>query len=550
MHDLNLNLFYKTTFDIETIDPCNDVLWVLVLNIKSWICTKWRRNGVIISTEQRKWSKFKSGFAADLDDSDRVVHLESAAFWKTSESGEWACSISEMMADPPFAHREWKTEIGFVEEAHNRGKLSMVLSYGDRPGFLGPVHEAPGASIPNIIRMLRNDERIRCTVSGRSLPDGPIELRVGDFPEFWSFVSDNVRDVPIILLSSRFDSDGRASLSVDPNVLVDMLGPSAFVYYSTDQNFSAEMSYYLEDTSLRCTNGALRVYAPHPKFSDKGDYGRHRYFTIDDIKRFGQDGMATILRRALAQDVNFYEGMVRVNTIREKCRFRRVQSAAQREIDNSESAAIDLVDEAEVRLAECAEERDRAKQECQEIRETIHILNSKNDALENALAERSDTNADVKLSPWPLASSEIAELFLAAYPARIDFTERGWKSLDDCTTAPDILWNAFHDLCTVMYDLCANKTGIDVKRVFNNRSRFTYAQGAGMMTRKDNNLMSEYMDTYQGRELNCEGHIKSGGKESDPKFIRIYFAFDRDSKKIIISSCGKHLKNYSSKNIH
>ncbi len=40
MHDLNLTLFYKTSFQIRSIEPNGDVLWCLICEIKNWMSKK------------------------------------------------------------------------------------------------------------------------------------------------------------------------------------------------------------------------------------------------------------------------------------------------------------------------------------------------------------------------------------------------------------------------------------------------------------------------------------------------------------------------------
>ena len=67
------------------------------------------------------------------------------------------------------------------------------------------------------------------------------------------------------------------------------------------------------------------------------------------------------------------------------------------------------------------------------------------------------------------------------------------------------------------------------------------------MTRKDTKLIGQYRDTYHGREIDVESHIKKGNKESSDQFIRVYFGFDNESQKVIVSSVGKHLDTYSTK---
>lgn len=61
-------------------------------------------------------------------------------------------------------------------------------------------------------------------------------------------------------------------------------------------------------------------------------------------------------------------------------------------------------------------------------------------------------------------------------------------------------------------------------------------------------LMRQRIDKYNGQEIDIEPHVKNGSQESDPKFVRIHFAYDPNvADKIIVGHCGKHLDNYSTR---
>jgi hypothetical protein len=74
------------------------------------------------------------------------------------------------------------------------------------------------------------------------------------------------------------------------------------------------------------------------------------------------------------------------------------------------------------------------------------------------------------------------------------------------------------------------------------------ARCEGSQTRNDAKMMRQYIDTYEGQEIDIEAHVKNGTRESDPKFVRIYFAYDPNiTDRIIVGHCGKHLENFSSR---
>ena len=154
------------------------------------------------------------------------------------------------------------------------------------------------------------------------------------------------------------------------------------------------------------------------------------------------------------------------------------------------------------------------------------------------------------LPQYPKTPEEIADFFEGHFSDRLAFTKKGRNSLQECTTMPEILWDALYQMATKLYDLYTDAEVKSVENAFNNASNLRMARCEGKMTRKDSSLMRQYEDEYEGRRISIEPHVKtSENKESSPKFLRVYFCFDDISKKIVIGSCGKHLNNYTTRKI-
>ncbi len=100
---------------------------------------------------------------------------------------------------------------------------------------------------------------------------------------------------------------------------------------------------------------------------------------------------------------------------------------------------------------------------------------------------------------------------------------------------------------SAFYPLFASHDAGDYAKKFNARSIFELKRGAGKMTRKDSRLMAQYQDTYQGRAINAEAHLAKGNDDASPNSLRLYFAFDEETDRIIVSHIGKHLDNYSTR---
>lgn len=153
-----------------------------------------------------------------------------------------------------------------------------------------------------------------------------------------------------------------------------------------------------------------------------------------------------------------------------------------------------------------------------------------------------------QIEEMPKTAVDIGMYFKQVFPEKIDFSDRGLKSLRDCTTKVETLWDCFHQMATHLADMYRVGSS-DIEEDYKTRTGWTLKRGEGKMTRKDKKLMAQRIDSYEGREINIEPHVANGNKESDPDFIRVYFAYDGVTRKIIIGHVGKHLDNYTSKSI-
>ena len=612
MHDLNLTLFYKTSFHVRPADPVpgvtpsDDVLWSIVLNLRKWICGKWERRGVHLEQGLSTWSHLKRGTApsrqpltgtnADGKPNSNVF-LVSAATSADRPHPLWAAMVEETFPEPGFAPRKWVTEIGFSRDQDapdaGAGILSIALSYGDQPGFLAPEQDAPGPSIPGIVTRILRDRSLICETSGITLssPDGKNvpcmsarELAASDLDGFWQLVNDPCREVPLVLASpsAYVGEDGRyVAPRVDADAIARVLGPSAIIFTSHDLAFDHMMRSNAPNPNLRCTGGAVRVYVERPRPDAPHDHIRHRFFSPAQISRINQvrpNGFALTLRRALAADADFWTRSLRLATVESIQRAERIKAASQEEAQvarrEAQESILQTQQQAERRVADVEESllRDALSMEAdlEQVRDELALKNDelrsltqKCDAYEQAFAsmgagcqvtgEHDSPAAALAITPaeWPPSARQIAAIFQAAYPDRLDFTQRGLKSLDECPSGAKTVWNALNDLATIAYELYTRPGSTNIPKEFANRSHFELCLSSGMMTRKDNKLQAGYADTYNGRELMCESHLKSStGKPDDPNFIRIYYAFDHQSGKIVISSCGKHLKNRTSSKLH
>ena len=193
------------------------------------------------------------------------------------------------------------------------------------------------------------------------------------------------------------------------------------------------------------------------------------------------------------------------------------------------------------------DENSNLKQDLYNAKRQLDELSRKN---AGGLVDENSKRLLSRLKTIPTTCQDVVKVLEAAFPDRIVFTSRAYKSLDDCVTTPKLLWELLYGMATDFYDLLQTKP-ISAGEDFARNSGFEYSRNAGSMTRKSGKLMRNYEDSFEGKSINIEKHFKKGNKDSDPQSIRVYFEWNPEiSYKIIIGHCGKHIDNWSSRGIH
>lgn len=565
MTDLGSTLFFKGKFEVRAKSEEKDLLWDLVLKIRDWMTHKWRKSGENIPYNTPLWTSWK--FGSNFSSDSGMVHFKSVYHKNDKKIEFWACKIIESWPSKNgYTPREWTTEIGFQQLDKDMASISIVIYYSDRPGFIALCEPDPDGSVPNIIRKYVKDSSVECTIDGYQLDLKAKHLIPGDFPDFWNVVCNEARDIPVIYISPRKTdiSEDAGEILLNPQKLMNILGPNALIYYADDVDFSREMTQLCNPESYGCYSGGIRIYAPHPHTKDVGDSYRHRYISARSIVEIG-DGIYNIIRRALAQDVHFYDKMFRLEDCKQLNDCVKAEKRNQEYREELEKELLGSAIEKEIKLQEELKkingERTQWENEKEEYRTTIKELRAElhqSKAREDAYRDEALLSIDRKkalasvrtISKYPQTPEDIGKYFIVHFADRIDFTEKGLASLKDCTTRSDILWDALYQIATLLYDLYENDEIKLVEQAFNSKSKLELARGEGTMTRKDSKLMRQYIDVYQGKEIDIESHIKTNeNNENSNKFLRIYFCYNSSAHKIIIGSCGKHFNNYTTRKI-
>jgi hypothetical protein len=553
-------MFYKAKFTIRTVnDEPEDLLWKLIMEIRFWITSKLNRRdqSQVISYNLGSWSHFKKGGKLyDLEHLNRV-YAESIYHQASekSESVSWACKIVENpVAENGCAPRQWVTQIGYRATSDHSAEISYVVTYSDMAGFIGFCQETPSPNVPRVMRKLLEDPTLVCSVGPNQISQSAIKLHVGDYPDFEKVLFDPEREIPIIYISPYYDDEMEdACLLINPDRIADSVAANALVYYSDSLGFTQEMNYMCNRNYL-CSGGAIRVYRPHINREDRSDASRHRFLPASFIEEHGEDKIVDMFRRAMAQDVYFYEKLFRMAD----CRALVEADTHKRRIDRIREQSQGETDEATQLFLVESEQREVAELKCEELKEEIRRLKTEKFGIEyqrDTYKRRAECAQEVEqavrntrsISEYPSTPQAIAKYFQTVFPDRIVFTERAFCSMAECTTKSEVLWEAFYCMVNDLFDLIKSNPA-NAYTEFKRITGWEIARCEGSQTRNDAKMMRQYIDTYEGQEIDIEAHVKNGTRESDPKFVRIYFAYDPNiTDRIIVGHCGKHLENFSSR---
>jgi len=184
------------------------------------------------------------------------------------------------------------------------------------------------------------------------------------------------------------------------------------------------------------------------------------------------------------------------------------------------------------------QENERLERDLQADRARIQQLEQENRA---ARAQRAAVEALRSLAEMPRTTSDVVNFFLQVYGDHIAFTERGIKTAAKCDIKPEGLWYYLYHMATILYEL--HHANIpDIVNEFQHATGIEVAMSEGKQSHRDNKIMNQRDDTYEGKELSMQPHVKLLPQRAGVENQRIYYCYDHELDKIIIGRVGEHLK--------
>ena len=200
----------------------------------------------------------------------------------------------------------------------------------------------------------------------------------------------------------------------------------------------------------------------------------------------------------------------------------------------------------EFRRGEAAEKHNNEQfyEEFDQLEKELRILKARNTQLEqegrDARAIQFTVETYRSMAELPRTNADVIDYFKKVFGTRIVFTERGIKTGCKSDIKPEGLWHYLYQMATSLFDIHHNGRP-DVESEFLHAAGTEIAMGEGSQTNKGGKFRKMREDTFEGKEIYAAPHVKLDTQLAGAENRRIYYCYDRELDRIIISWIGLHL---------
>lgn len=527
-----MRTIYRTSFELRPGASCSDLFGAFAESAWTWL---FDRRGLGIDSRPKEMvgpavvatTNIGSGFRVES------LHVE------TNGIRGWGLLVSQQDTYSP--ELEWVSDIALLREATGTCYFSFTQSLGRTDGGIMPLRRTPGR--PRIIATLVKS--YIAVSGGLRLHSKPLPLRLtdNDLKQFLLLLERPQRTHPIVLVSVH-EQSGRPL--IDPFDLADHLSGIAHVIVAENAAVSSALSAVLPRW-LTCFDGAVRVY--WPGFRRVSQTIDHRLWTVRDLAaeniQFNSGRFADLVLASIAE--------VSVNSISPHyCSFDRLQSldrnrviAAAKDNQEWEKLALAYASDNEAKEARALALERELKDVSEALFREQQLTLTLRAALDDRKAGRS-AEAEEQLPPQNV--SEAIERAKAQFVDRLAFSLNGKSDENSPFDAPNEVHAVFAWLSTTYYE---SKTGsrscpdLD-KSIRETLPGWRYSGHQNDSTARSYKMKDWYecpWSSSRNGKLEIHEHVKCGRSRDAEETIRIAFAWDEASKKVVIGFIGQHQKN-------
>lgn len=554
---INSNVHFKAAFDIQS-ESLGKPMTHLRQKFRSWCIRKVSSNDQIL---HRSW--FYIGNNPKVEPAQYHIndHQLRTVTAQSDDPEEPTCWAFEMIhPDGAERARRWSVEITLRKKDDGSVRFTTVVRNWIIANFIGEYPTPPSPSAPSYVRDIINDSALLCTKGDVQLSSHPIivtnflALSVYD-----SLISDN-RQVPFVFMAHYAPSDGVLISAM--KVATALIG-NANVYVLSSPAVVDEMNYYLGE-ELSCSPGSVRVYLPQLDKEDAYDSRRHRYLSANFITAHGEETILRFLTNGLSRNGSTFRlgDLISFADIFSERRKYALKKLASESDDKSELAAMALEDNQKLSADVAAWESTaiRYESENNELRRELSHFQYRMEEAERVRHQNRDLESQLKgiasLSAMPKSLPEVLKTVECLFPNRIVVASNAYataESYSDLEASlwgrPEglaIAWQMVFGVATRLYELIFNLGSNRLEEEFGHSfAIFDLALSEGKQTKKDAKLMALRKLHHDGKVHDMTPHVKYGNKK--PKLLRLHYALEKESKRIIIGHFGDHLDNFTTK---
>lgn len=503
-------------------------------------------------------------------------YIETRAFFEESPFPTyWAMDYVEQ--DSRCWFRRWHTSIGISARENGAYIVNSRVAILDDPTYLHDNPEIPPRNTPNFISNLLEIQGCRAYAGNTPLSQKSNSITAENFPEFLDQLTSAQRTIPLVVVTAQKYQPG--VFPVDIESFAQSLRGTAVVYSLDNSNKETYLTYLqtfgegAPAESYRIGAGSIRVFSTGLDFDEPKGSNRHYFYLPKAIELKGQDAIVADIcgatTRMYVKSENEALDTMSVDSIQIRRRRAELEGKLREIQKNRDTVGSEN--------AEDSESVEDLQNYIKELKENEALYEDYIDSLENANKEMETVRTESRQKDYRIASLEEridrAESRARASEAQASFV----KSLSKFPTSPlealELAGNAFGEhlyihenakssardfkgknyseifdvmrcLSEIMWPLFFVEGQDSVAAdLFKERAGYNVTFTESPTTRDYSKFMRMRKIEYCGREISIEPHIKGrdkGSQESET-WLRVHFSIDRETKKIVIGHCGKHL---------
>lgn len=545
---LQSQLHYRAAIDLQSNTTARDNWKDLVKRIRSWTA---KVAGGDETDLARRWFYVGGHWTQGCPRGASVETRSAIPDEGSGRPAHWACRIEHPCREHPQCL--WRTDVTLTTVSDDRFRLVVLNQRAERPEYVGEEPPPPAPSVPGLIKALLRAQDWRCMAGTVPLSPEPVCARVGYLDLLKRSLEDPDRRCPLVYVTR--DPQSGDPLVDEVSLAAALMGTA--VVYVAESSEADEETEAIFPRTYRCWGGMVRIYQPRVRFDDERDYRRHRFFEPERIRSIGPDGVELQIVQACCRRAYLLNpgDVASIDDVGARDRMHQLSVRARQGV-HQDKELDKLIQSVQDDNAKFMVENDHLRQEIEEKDDQLRRNRHEYDAYKQATHDTAQRCADLQkqvaaiseLKQLPTSLQEALDLVGRLHAGRVVVLPEALTSAKAASLDPKylpeawrLLWSVADDLYDLYFD---DEQGKDMEQAYRDRTGFTLSLNEGSETKKRKRLMKLRTRVYDGRDIDITAHVKWGNQP--PKCLRVHYALDKSTSRIIIGHCGDHVENYTS----